>query len=134
MPGEERVELVTPGGRWEADPTPGMVREQAIGVEGLWAGLVRTGAHVASGWHHHGDHETAIYVVEGTLRMEFGPSGEDVLEAGPGDFLRVPRNVVHRETNSGDRESRIVVVRSGNGPTTVNVASPTSPGTGGSFG
>lgn len=111
--------------RREADPTPGIVREQAVRTDGMWAGLVRTAEHAASGWHHHGDHDTAIYVVEGSLRLEFGPGGERTVEAGPGDFVHVPKCAVHRESNPGDGESRIVVVRAGSGPPTVNVDGPT---------
>jgi len=25
-----------------------------------------------SGWHHHGDFETVIYILSGVLKMEFG--------------------------------------------------------------
>ena len=68
----------------------------------MWAGLVRTEPHMVSGWHHHGDHETSIYVISGALRMESGPEGESVVEAGAGDFLYVPQGAIHRETNPGD--------------------------------
>ncbi len=121
---DDRIEVVKPKGLREADPTPGMRREQAIAVEGLWAGRVRTQAHAISGWHHHGAHETAIYVVRGSLRLEFGAQGADVADASPGDFLHVPGWVVHRESNPADEESEIVVVRSGSGPPTINVAGP----------
>jgi len=60
-------------GRQVADPTPGKVREQAVAVQGLWSGLVRTEPGVTSGWHHHGDNDTSVYVVEGAVRLEFGP-------------------------------------------------------------
>ena len=85
------VSRVTPADRIRGDPTPGMVREQAIVVDGLWAGLVRTEARMVSGWHHHGDYDTSIYVVHGSMRMESGPGGSQVIEAGPGDFLFVPK-------------------------------------------
>lgn len=123
------VRLITPRERHEADPTPGMVREQAIAVEGMWAGLVRTEAHAASGWHHHGEHDTTIYVVDGDVRLEFGPDGADVVDASPGDFIYVPKGAVHRESNPSAGESHIVVVRAGSGPPTVNVEGPApSPG------
>jgi uncharacterized RmlC-like cupin family protein len=124
MTTEDPVVLITAGDRRDADPTPGMVREQAIAVEGLWAGLVRTEAKMTSGWHHHGDHDTAIYVLDGVIRIEFGPAGQDVIEAGPGDFIHVPKDVIHRESNPSDHDSRIVVVRAGSGPTTINVDGP----------
>lgn len=124
MPTSDPAVLVTPAQRREGDPTPGMVREQAIAVTGMWSGLVRTEPRVTSGWHHHGDYETTIYVVAGTLRLECGPGGETTVEAEQGDFVRVPPGAVHREANPGDVESRLVVVRAGQGPPTVNVDGP----------
>ena len=99
MPASDAVEHIRASDRVEADPTPGMVREQAIATEGLWAGLVTTQPGMTSGWHHHGDYETSIYVESGALRMESGPGGKDVIDAQAGDFLRVPRGAIHRESN-----------------------------------
>src|SRR5215207_9421204 len=118
------VRLVLPADRVEGERTPGMTREQAISIDGLWAGLVRTEAHMTTGWHHHADYETSIYVVDGSLRMESGPGGTSVVEAGPGDFVHVPKGAIHREGNPGDEESHIVVVRAGRGPAVVNVDGP----------
>ena len=120
----EEVRRITPEERVEADPTPGMLRERAIEAGALWSGLLTTEPHVTSGWHHHGDHETSIYVVDGALRMESGPGGGQVLEAGPGDFLHVPPHTVHRESNPGDTAAHAVVTRSGHGQVTVNVDGP----------
>ena len=81
-----------------------MVREQAIATAGMWSGLVRTEASMTSGWHHHGDYETAIYVLSGRLRMESGLAGSKVVEAGPGDFVYVPRHKIHREATRAGRK------------------------------
>ena len=116
--------LVRPAERVEADPTPGMTREQAVEVDGLWAGLVRTAPGSTSGWHHHADYETAIYVAKGTLRMESGPAGAEVIDAVAGDFVHVPKGAVHRESNDGSEEAHLVVVRGGRGVPTVNVDGP----------
>jgi uncharacterized RmlC-like cupin family protein len=118
------VRQVRPEDRVEADPTKGMTRERAIEVNGLWAGLVRTAPGMTSDWHHHGDYETSIYVARGTLRMESGPGGSEVIEAVAGDFLHVPKRAVHREANDGSEESHLVVVRSGQGTATINVDGP----------
>ncbi|MGH8777353.1 MAG: cupin domain-containing protein [Jiangellaceae bacterium] len=130
MTTDDQVRLITADQRRQGDPTPGMVREQAIAVEGMWAGLVRTDAHMTSGWHHHGDHDTAVFVVDGALRMAFGPDGNESLDAGAGDFVHVPKGVIHRESNPTDAESHVVVVRAGSGPPTINVDGP-PPATGG---
>ena len=124
MAESDPVVHVPPSRRVEADPTPGMVREQAIAIDGLWAGLARTEPAMTSGWHHHGEHETSIYVVSGALRMESGPGGSSVVDAAPGDFLHVPKHAIHRETNPTAGESHLVVVRAGTGPITVNVDGP----------
>ncbi len=79
---------------------------------------------MTSGWHHHGDYDTAIYVLSGALRMESGPGGTDMLEARAGDFVFVPKGVIHREANPEDTESHVVVVRAGSGPPVVNVDGP----------
>jgi uncharacterized RmlC-like cupin family protein len=111
--------------RKEALPaTPGVVREEAIAVEGMWAGVAVTEAGMLSGWHHHGDYDSSIYVVSGALRIEFGAGGAHGFEARLGDFVFVPKGVIHREGNPGQTESRMVVVRAGSGPPVVNVDGP----------
>ena len=118
------VRLIRPADRVEGERTPGMTREQAVAIEGMWAGLVRTEAHMITGWHHHADYDTSIYVVDGVLKMESGPGGTEVVEAGPGDFMHVPKGAIHREGNPTDQESRVVVVRAGRGPAVINVDGP----------
>lgn len=81
------VRRIGPEDRTEGAATPGMVREQVIATDGMWAGYVRTVVGMVSGWHHHGADETTIYVLSGGLKMEFGPAGGHTLEAGPGDFV-----------------------------------------------
>jgi uncharacterized RmlC-like cupin family protein len=124
MSAADPARLVRPADRVEGERTPGMTREQAIAVDGMWAGLVRTEAHMMTGWHHHADYDTTVYVVDGSLRMESGPGGTEVVDAGPGDFVHVPKGAIHREGNPSDEESRVVVVRAGSGPAVVNVDGP----------
>jgi uncharacterized RmlC-like cupin family protein len=121
---EEGVVRITPGERVEGPSTPGMTRSQAVETEGMWVGHARTDPGMVSGWHHHGDHESAIYVLSGVLRMEFGPGGAEAFDAGPGDFVHVGRGAVHREGNPSDESADIVVVRAGTGESVVNVDGP----------
>jgi uncharacterized RmlC-like cupin family protein len=101
-----------------------MDRQQAFGTDELWAGLVRTEAGMVSGWHHHGEYETVIYVLTGALHMEFGPGGSNTVEACPGDFVYVPKGVVHRESNPATAPADLVGVRAGRGESTINVEGP----------
>ena len=118
------VRLIRAGERTEGAPTPGMIREEAIATDRLWAGYVRTEAGMVSGWHHHGGYESSIFVMTGALVMEFGPEGAERLEAGPGDFVYVAPRAVHREANPTDAESHVIVVRAGEGPPVINVDGP----------
>jgi len=121
----EPVRRIGPDQLTDADPTPGMHRQIAFTAPGLWAGLVHTVSGAASGWHHHGEHETSLFVVRGSMRIEFGPGGGQSVEAGPGDFLHVPAHTVHRELNPGADASTAVIARAGDGTTpTINVAGP----------
>ena len=86
---------ITPEERVEGKPTPGMAREEAIQTDGMWAGFVTTEAGMVSGWHHHGEYESAIYVITGGIRMEFGPGGSERFDAGP-------------ETSSTSRSTRSI--------------------------
>jgi uncharacterized RmlC-like cupin family protein len=122
--GQERVRVVTPAERTAGPPTPGMERQQAFASDELWAGVARTEPGMVTGWHHHGEYESVIYVLTGVLRLEFGPGGAEVAEARPGDFVRVPKGAVHRESNPSAGPADIVVVRAGRGESTFNVDGP----------
>jgi uncharacterized RmlC-like cupin family protein len=120
----EPIRVIRANDLADADPTPGMHRRQAFDVPGLWAGLVHTDPWSTSGWHHHGDHETSLYVLSGAMRLEFGPGGQHAVDAGAGDFVHVPAHVVHRESNPTDRPATAIIARAGAGEPTVNVAGP----------
>lgn len=104
--------------------TVGVMREEAFSSEDPWIGVVTTRPGEMSGWHHHGDHVTYSFVVSGDKRIEYGPSGGESVVARPGDFIHVPKGLVHREGNPSAELSRSVAVRIGTGPATVNVAGP----------
>jgi uncharacterized RmlC-like cupin family protein len=108
----------------ETDRTPGMTRRQAFARDGIWSGTATTEAGAVTGWHHHGEHESTIYLVRGSLHMEFGAGGHESFDAVAGDFVHVPAFAVHRESNTDDEPSLLVVVRCGRGEPTVNVDGP----------
>jgi uncharacterized RmlC-like cupin family protein len=105
----------------DPSPTPGMTRAHAITADGLTSGTVSVGPGVMSGRHHHGTHETSIYVLKGMLHMEFATGAFDARE---GDFIHVPAGAVHRESNPGSAANLAVFSRAGSGTVTVNVEAP----------
>jgi uncharacterized RmlC-like cupin family protein len=105
--------------------TPGMDRRQAFADAGVWAGTVRTEPGILTGWHHHGAYDTYIHVLTGEARVESGPGGRDGADLGPGDWIHVPKGVVHREGSSaGSRGAEAVIVRVGHGDVVVNRDGP----------
>jgi uncharacterized RmlC-like cupin family protein len=109
--------------------TPGMTRVAGIspatcGASGVWMGEVTTEPRFRSGAHHHGDVETAIYVMRGRLRMRWGERLEHSLEAAPGDFVFVPAHTVHQEMSLSDEQLVIILARGGEENVVVNVSMP----------
>lgn len=102
-----------PGGQ-----TPGLHREAAFAEEGLWVGFVKADPGTG-GWHHHADNDTYIYLLEGGMRVE--PLEADApVDGREGDFIHVPKNIVHREVTA-DGGATAIVMRLGSGPPVVNV-------------
>ena len=62
MAEQDEILVVSPSVRKLGPSTPGMDRQQAVATDGMWSGVARTQAGMVSGWHHHGEYETTIYV------------------------------------------------------------------------
>jgi uncharacterized RmlC-like cupin family protein len=107
-PGSERRHFVDPDGRW-------------IG----WAGWIQNEAGDVSGWHHHATNVTYVYVIRGSVTVEFGPGGGDRVVAGAGDFFIVPADTVHRELTGDDADLEAYIVRVGGEPEEVDAVRPT---------
>jgi uncharacterized RmlC-like cupin family protein len=106
----------------DTDSQLGILREEAFAKPGLWAGRSTTEPGVTSGWHHHGEADMIVYVLSGTVVIEFGEEGTDAVEAGEGEFLVIPSGLVHRESTPTDGPSKSVVIRTGGeGPPTFEV-------------
>ena len=106
----------------DTDSAPGIKREEAFAKPGLWAGRSTTEPGVTSGWHHHGEADTIVYVLSGTVEIGFG---EDAVKASEGDFLVIPSGLIHRESTPSDAPSKSIVIRTGGeGPPTYEVDGP----------
>lgn len=127
----QRIEHVRGGGLTaDTTQTAGMRRFEAIsgktvGSQRLWMGRTHVGPDTNSGDHHHGEAETAIYVVSGHPVFVFAEGDDEVrLEAEPGDYIFVPPYVPHREENpSPDEEAVVVIARSTQEGIVVNLPS-----------
>lgn len=101
------------------------VSAATVGAGSLWVGHVQLGPGMVSAAHHHGDVESAIFVVSGRARFAVGNDLGEVLDAGPGDVVWIPPRVVHVEMNASEKEPVVVVVsRSSPDNVTVDVPYP----------
>ena len=100
----------------ETAQTPGMERRPAItktsvGASKIWFGTVTSSPKHKGPPHHHGEAETAAYIVSGHIRVHYGENFEESVEAGPGDYLFVPANTWHIEENPYDETSEQFIAR-----------------------
>jgi uncharacterized RmlC-like cupin family protein len=139
--GDERTD--DPGDRWhghlhhvpadglsdDTAQTTGMRRREAVsartvGSSKLWMGQTHVAPATASGDHHHGEAETAIYVVRGNPVFVFADGDREVrITTEPGDYVFVPPYVPHREENPGADEAVVVIARSTQEGIVVNLPS-----------
>jgi uncharacterized RmlC-like cupin family protein len=109
--------------------TTGMTRLEAIsgkaaGSAKVWMGQTHVAPGTNSGDHHHGEAETAIYVLSGHPAFVFADGDREVrLEAEPGDYIFVPPYVPHREENPGAEEAVVIIARSSQEGIVVNLES-----------
>jgi uncharacterized RmlC-like cupin family protein len=110
--------------------TPDMARVAGVssatcGSSGVWMGEVVTQPGFRSGAHHHGDIESAIYVMSGSYRFRWGGQLEHSAEGTAGDFIFVPANLVHQEINTSRDEPLVfILARGGQENIVVNVEMP----------
>jgi uncharacterized RmlC-like cupin family protein len=101
------------------------VSGKTVGSEKVWMGQAHVGPGTNSGNHHHGESETAIYVVSGHPVFVFVEDGREVrLTPEPGDYVFVPPYTPHREENPGDDEAVVVLARSSQEAIVVNLPGP----------
>ena len=129
------VRFIRPGERDAGTAqTPGMTRLAGVaastcGASGVWMGEVTSGPGFQTGAHHHGDVESAIYVVSGRIRIRWGDHLEHSAEGGTGDFIFIPAQVIHQEINLSPDEPLTAIVARGGDNIVVNVDLPGALGT-----
>lgn len=105
----------------EAPGTEAIQRKVALEGDGFWIGVVTAEPNMASGWHHHSDNDTLVYLLDGSIRVE-ARDGKGAVEAAAGEFLHVPPRTVHREVNPETKAAHALVIRVGSGDPVVNVS------------
>ena len=101
------------------------VSDELVGAGALWFGYVELAPGAVSAVHHHGESESAIYVISGSARFWLGAELSRSHDADAGDFVWVPPHEVHVEANRSDTEPvRMAVARSTQQAIVVNLPNP----------
>lgn len=98
-----------------------------VGSAKLWMGQTHVQPGARSADHHHGEAETAIFVLSGNPEFVFlhPDSGEETrIRASAGDYIFVPPFTPHREENNDPHcEAVVVLARSTQEAIVVNLPS-----------
>jgi uncharacterized RmlC-like cupin family protein len=87
---------------------------RTVGSEKLWMGETHVDPQTMSANHHHGESETAIFVLSGHPDFVFYDGEQEVrISTEPGDYVFIPPYLPHREENpSPDQPATVVIARS----------------------
>jgi uncharacterized RmlC-like cupin family protein len=81
------------------------------GGKGIWMGQTQVAPGVRSADHHHGESETAIFILSGHPVFVYLLDDEETrIETSPGDYVYVPPFTPHREENPSATEEALVVI------------------------
>ena len=122
------IRVVRGGDLSVGDQSDGIARQMDQVDEHVSLALATIGPNVMSGWHHHGDHTSCVYVLKGSLHIDWGPNGREGIDLTAGDFYVVAANTIHREGNRGSDDVQLAAFYLGSGPVLVTLkeAEPTA--------
>ena len=108
------------------------ISHATVGSTKLWMGQTHVQPATRSANHHHGEAETAIYVVSGAPEFVFldeDTGAETRIRARVGDYVFVPPYTPHREENTDPvHEAVVVIARSTQEAIVVDLPSLTTDG------
>ena len=86
------------------------ISQTTAGALNLYMGRFRVPAGARSRPHYHDGCESALYMLSGSVRIQWGDRLEEELTVEPGDMLYVPPRVTHIVENVSDTEPAEYVV------------------------
>jgi uncharacterized RmlC-like cupin family protein len=87
------------------------VSAETAGADGICMHLLEMPPGVTAKAHYHEAHETAIFMIEGTVEMRHGPKLDQIMRAEAGDFVYIPPGEPHQPYNPTDRLARAIIAR-----------------------
>ena len=86
------------------------ISQTTAGAYNIYMGRFRVPAGTRSRPHYHEGCESALYMLSGSVRIQWGDHLEEEIVVEPGDMLYVPPRVTHIVENVSDTEPAEYVV------------------------
>jgi uncharacterized RmlC-like cupin family protein len=86
------------------------ISTQSAGSQGICLHLLTLPPRARPVPHVHFGHETAIYLISGTVDTYYGPDLSEHLVLRAGDFLYIPAGTPHLPINPSDTEPAVALV------------------------
>jgi uncharacterized RmlC-like cupin family protein len=83
------------------------ISEDTTPATRIWLGKLSNEPGHHSVAHHHGEAETAAYVLKGSARIYYGADYREYVDLEEGDFLFVPPNFPHIESNRSETDELV---------------------------
>jgi len=97
-------------GKQDLDYFSGISAESA-GSTGICMHMLVMPPGASAKSHYHENHETAIYMLEGTAEFVHGPNLEHCDRVSAGDYIYIPAGVPHRPYNPTDSRAVAIIAR-----------------------
>ncbi|GAA5217440.1 cupin domain-containing protein [Corallincola platygyrae] len=86
------------------------ISEQTAGAKGISMNMVVIPAGGQAEPHFHEGYETAIYMLQGSVRTRYGENLSQEVINHAGDFIFIPANVPHQPINLSQTENAVAIV------------------------
>ncbi|MFI0849675.1 cupin domain-containing protein [Mesorhizobium sp. IMUNJ 23232] len=87
------------------------ISAETAGSEGICLHLLTMPPGAKATAHYHQAHETAIFMLEGTIELAHGPNLQQVDRGQAGDFVYIPAGVLHQPRNPTGQVSKALIAR-----------------------
>jgi uncharacterized RmlC-like cupin family protein len=87
------------------------ITAQSTGAQAICMHLLEMPPGACAEPHYHETHETAIFLLEGTVDMRHGAKLEQDMRIEAGDFVYIPPGVPHQPYNASEAIARAVIAR-----------------------
>jgi uncharacterized RmlC-like cupin family protein len=87
------------------------IAAETVGAKRICMHLLTIPPHSSGRAHKHEQHETAIYVINGSVTAYYGAGLTESIQVRAGEFLYIPASMPHLPVNETDQPVEVVLAR-----------------------